>query len=45
MVFEACQAYANGLEIVPCPAQLFCKGRKSNRRRILLDPASKNIKA
>jgi hypothetical protein len=45
MVFEPREAHSHGLEVVARPSKLLCQGCKSNRRRILLDPASKYIEA
>jgi hypothetical protein len=41
MLRKARLAHTNGFCEVPCPPVLLGKLRKSNRRRILLDPASK----
>jgi hypothetical protein len=41
MLGKACLADLDGLFAVARPPMFLCKLRKSNRRRILLDPASK----
>jgi hypothetical protein len=41
MLCQAGPAHANCLVELAGPPVFFCKLRKSNRRRILLDPASK----
>ena len=43
MLFEACAAKTHGLVIVTGAAMLFRELRKRNRRRILLNPASKFV--
>ena len=44
-MFEAGEAYAYGLVVLTGSAEFLGERTESNRRRILLDPASKHIKA
>jgi len=44
-MFEAGEAHANGLIVFAGTPELLGERRKSNRRRVLLNPASKYIKA
>jgi len=45
VMFEAGEAHSNGLIVFAGTPELLGERRKSNRRRVLLNPASKHIKA
>jgi hypothetical protein len=44
-MLETGEADSNGLVVLSSTPELFCERRKSNRRRVLLNPASKHINA